>query len=98
MDSTSEAEYAGEGKQNGAMPAKLGSKEGTNRDGTRGASDDVVDQGQVKREQPGYAFFGDGNGRNDVGNDPVDKGHTDSTLNAPRRSGSTDAIKGGGQY
>lgn len=64
MDSTQEQAYAQASGPNRAMPAKLGSKEGTNRDGTRGASEDVVDQGQVKREQPGFAFYGSNDGHN----------------------------------
>lgn len=87
MDTTSEQEYAGSGAD-GARAAKLGSKQGTNRDGTRGASQDVIDQGQTPQPQSGYAFFGDSSGHNtDTQNKPEDRGHTKSTLNAPERGG-----------
>lgn len=68
-------------EENGGMPAKLGSKEGTNRDATRGASQDVVGNGpEAPKAQAGYSFFGDSGGRNDVGNTPVDRGSSKPTL------------------
>ena len=60
-----EADYALASGPNRAMSAKLGSKEGTNRDATRGASEDVVSDGAVKPNPSGYAFFGAADGRND---------------------------------
>lgn len=66
--------------ENGAMPEKLGSKQGTNLDGTRGASQDVVGSGSEPKAQAGYSFFGDSSGKNDVGNTPVDKGSSKPTL------------------
>ena len=65
MDSTQEQAYAQADGPNRAMPAKLGSKEGTNRDATRGASQDVAgDGGAVKDNPAGYKFFGAADGSN----------------------------------
>lgn len=87
MDTTAEQQYAGSGAD-GAKAAKLGSKQGTNRDGGRGASQDVVDQGQQRQTQPGFSFFGDAAGRNDdTQNKPEDRGHKKSTLDAPQHGG-----------
>ena len=93
MDTASEQMYAGTGKD-GAMPADLKSKEGTNRDGGRGASQEVVDQGQKPQAQAGFSFFGQSDGANPCGNTPVDNGHTDSSLNAPRMPNAKEPLKG----
>lgn len=90
MDTSSEQDYAMASGKNGAMPAKLGSKEGSNRDGTRGASEDVAgDGGGEPANRSAYSFYGDSDGRNDdTANKPVDKGHSKSTLDAPPHSAS----------
>lgn len=68
MNSTAEQEYAkgNSENRNRAMSPKLGSKEGTNRDATRGASADRADgERGVTPNSGGYSMFGDASGRND---------------------------------
>lgn len=73
-------DYEVPGNKNRAMSAKLGSKEGTNRDATRGASQDVVG-GQKEIPNPAYSFFGSSDGHNkDCQNNPVVKPTTKPTL------------------
>lgn len=94
MDTASEQAYAGMGSKNGAMAGDLKSKEGTNREGTRGASEEVIDQGQKVEQQAGFSFFGNSDGANPVGNSPMDNGHTESTLNAPRMPNGKNPLSG----
>lgn len=89
MDTTQEQAYAQAEGPNRAMSPKLGSKEGTNRDATRGASEDVIDQGQKRQANPGYAFFGAKDGRNDdTFHTPAVKKPTTPSLNAPEHKAS----------
>ena len=64
-DPNTESDYALAGGKSGVNSAKLGSKEGSTREGSRGGSEDTVGGGQKEVSNPGYAFFGDASGRNE---------------------------------